>query len=69
VAVPKIIDRALSFQTKQFTFVAIDQIQQKLRRLTPLDDSALCARNLQVEPKQLDKADFQAMRDAEERGD
>jgi hypothetical protein len=68
VLISKIIDRILSFQTKQFTFVIIEQIQQKLRDLPKLEESALFAKSLQVERNKLDKADFQAMMDAEARG-
>jgi hypothetical protein len=65
VLIFKIVDRILSFQTKQFNFVVIDQIQEKLRALPKLDESDLFAKSLQVEKNKMDPADFRAQLEAE----
>jgi hypothetical protein len=65
VLISKIIEKILSFQARQFNFVIIEQIQEKLRALPKLDESELFAKSLQVEKAKLDPAEFQAMCDAE----
>jgi son of sevenless-like protein len=58
VTLHRVIETVLSFQTKQFKFVVIDQIQQKLSALKRLDESVLFAKSLQVEPSKMDMEAF-----------
>lgn len=61
----KVIHKILSFQSKQFNFVEIAQIQEKLMALTRLDESKLYAKSLRVEPPEVTEEQFKAQYDKE----
>ena len=58
VGVYKIIDKILKFQTKQYNFLVIDQVQEKLRELKREDESKLFSKSLKVEDSKLSREKF-----------
>jgi glycine hydroxymethyltransferase/Rap guanine nucleotide exchange factor 1 len=50
----KVIETVLSFRTKQFKFVVIDQIQEKLKQLKRVGESDMFAKSLQIEPRKME---------------
>ena len=44
---------SLSFQTKEFTFPVIDQVQEKLKDMKLWDSSILSERSIIIEPKDM----------------
>lgn len=66
VGVSKVIDKILSFQTMQYNFIEIEQIQEKLRQLPRLDEGELFAKSLIIEPSKMTDEEFQAKYDAGE---
>ncbi|OHT01511.1 RasGEF domain containing protein [Tritrichomonas foetus] len=65
VGVFNIIDMILSFQVKQFNFVVIEQIQEKLSELSRYDEGELYARSLQIEPNGIEYDEFIKIVEAE----
>ena len=49
VKVFDLIDTILTFQQKQFNFVKVDQIQEKIKNLPKYDENELYAKSLQIE--------------------
>ena len=49
VKVFDLIDTILTFQQKQFNFVKIDQIQEKIKNFPKYDENELYAKSLQIE--------------------
>lgn len=58
IGVFKIIDKILSFQIKQFNFIVIEQIQEKLKDIKMHDDGELYARSLLIEKNQMTDEEF-----------
>ncbi|KAH0791649.1 RasGEF domain containing protein [Histomonas meleagridis] len=62
IGIFKLIDKIQSFQIKQFNFVVIEQIQEKLSEIVMHDESELYAKSLSVEPGKVTAEEFEQMR-------
>ena len=65
VLVFNLIDKILSFKIKEFHFIEIEQIQNKLNHLPEADENELYARSLQIEPQGMSDEDFEALYNTE----
>ena len=61
VGIFQLIDKILSFQKKEFTYVIIEQVQQKIFEMKLWDSSILSERSIQIEPNQLTFEEFEVM--------
>lgn len=60
IGVFKIIDKILSFQIKQFNYVVIEQIQEKLKEIKLHDEGELYAKSLAIEHNKITESEFKA---------
>ena len=65
IGVYRIIDKILKFQTKQYNFLRIEQVQEKLSALQREDESKLFSKSLQVEDSKMSREKFLEEYDSE----
>ena len=68
VGVFNLINKIQSFQIKQFNYVVIEQIQEKLGEIRIHDEAELYAKSLCIEPGKITPEEFEKMRQREKEG-